>query len=288
MLAALPILIALLTGCGDTHPDVAKLAGRPLITSTDNTSASPPPDARHISQIEFESIKANRAAATRAAVASSIGLWGDRRSEVATPAKSGFELCNSSLETVSTAIGFQSEGGWTSKGWYSIPTGECRTLLTAVTAGSTYYFRATGARGSTWGSGHSLCVRSSAFTIQGARDCPAKGSRSANFTQVRNVDSDSYLKVNLTGGRPSKIHRLDVGDGVYVRGVLSDELAFIARIDVENDQVKVRRSRDGTTVWVRADDIITREESQMNDAGRGIIALGVLVCGLSPDSCKKQ
>lgn len=79
---------------------------------------------------------------------------------------------------------------------------------------------------------------------------------------------------------------LDVGDGVYVQGVFADELAIITRIDRATGRVKVRRARDYTTVWVSADRVITREQSVANDLGRGVVAIGVMVCIFNPDACQ--
>lgn len=86
---------------------------------------------------------------------------------------------------------------------------------------------------------------------------------------------------------PSLTSKLDVGDGVYVQGFFSDELAIIVRIDHQNQKVKVRRSRDGTTKWVAARDVLTREQSTINDIGRGAVTIGIIACFFSPESCKK-
>lgn len=87
---------------------------------------------------------------------------------------------------------------------------------------------------------------------------------------------------------PTGINALDVGDGVYVEGLFSDELAVIVRIDQASGNVKVRRQSDGTTVWVPASKVISREQSTANDFARGAVAVGVVACILNPDACKKK
>ena len=89
-------------------------------------------------------------------------------------------------------------------------------------------------------------------------------------------------------GRPRKIDLLDIGDGVYVQGFVSDELAYIVRIDKYDNTVKVRRASDGTTRWVRVNDIITREESRANDFARTIAGGAILICLFSPESCQNN
>ena len=88
----------------------------------------------------------------------------------------------------------------------------------------------------------------------------------------------------------ANIRDLDVGDGVYLQGVLSDELVYIVRIDYQRNRVKIRRSEDGTVKWVRPSDLISREDSIGNDIGRAAIAIGVFACIANPDAdaCKSK
>lgn len=84
----------------------------------------------------------------------------------------------------------------------------------------------------------------------------------------------------------ANIRDLDVGDGVYLQGIFSDELVYVVRIDYENNRVKIRRTEDGTTKWVNASDLISRESSTGNDVVRGAVAIGIIACALDPESCK--
>lgn len=88
--------------------------------------------------------------------------------------------------------------------------------------------------------------------------------------------------------RTSSLYGLDIGDGVYIQGVFSDELAFVTRIDHASGKVKVRRALDGTTKWVYASSLITREQRNMNNLGRTAVGAAIVVCMFSPDSCKKK
>ena len=88
----------------------------------------------------------------------------------------------------------------------------------------------------------------------------------------------------------ASIRDLDIGDGVYLQGVLSDELVYLVRIDYQRNLVKIRRSEDGTVKWVRPTDLISREDSIGNDIGRAAIAIGVFACIANPDAdaCKSK
>lgn len=81
------------------------------------------------------------------------------------------------------------------------------------------------------------------------------------------------------------VHGFSVGDGVYVQGFFSDKPSVIQEIDAANRRVKVRRYEDGVSDWVGFDSIITRDESTVNDLGRGAAAVGLFVCMLSPETC---
>ncbi len=84
----------------------------------------------------------------------------------------------------------------------------------------------------------------------------------------------------------ANIRDLDIGDGMYLQGILSDELVYVVRIDYSSNRVKVQRSKDGTTKWVSASDLISRETSVGNDVGRFAIGTVLFLCALDPDSCR--
>ncbi len=94
-----------------------------------------------------------------------------------------------------------------------------------------------------------------------------------------------FLLLVLGAAHAARISDLDVGDGVYVQGIFSDDLVHIVRIDYQGHRVKVRRSTDGTTSWVKPSSLISRETSVGNDIGRAAITVGLLVCALDPDAC---
>lgn len=84
------------------------------------------------------------------------------------------------------------------------------------------------------------------------------------------------------------INGLRVGDGAYVQGFLEDHPSRIQEIDLANRRVKVKRYSDGISEWVAADKIISREESTMNDIGRGGVVVIGIICLISPETCKPK
>lgn len=86
----------------------------------------------------------------------------------------------------------------------------------------------------------------------------------------------------------ANIRDLDVGDGMYLQGIFSDELVYVVRFDYEHNRVKIRRSEDGTTKWVSASDLISREASTENNIMRGAAAAGLIVCAFNPEACENN
>lgn len=96
----------------------------------------------------------------------------------------------------------------------------------------------------------------------------------------------ALILIVATGtAQAANINDLDVGDGVYLEGIFSDELVYVIRIDRSGHRVKVRRSTDGTTKWVNPAKLISREASIGNDVGRVAIGVALAVCAFDPDSC---
>jgi len=98
---------------------------------------------------------------------------------------------------------------------------------------------------------------------------------------------DSTASMTPISQQADKLSGLDIGERVYVRGFFADELVVIQRIDASSNRVKVMRSGDGTSKWVSASDIISREESAVNDAARVVGAIALLACLMDIEACEK-
>lgn len=215
----------------------------------------------------------------------------------------GFEICNRADENAYIAFAAKEAKTWISHGWYKIPIGKCRTLAKVI-GGKTYYYFAQGDKGGKWNGKYNLCFQpNDKFTIKGFKDCEDRGYKTGNYKKIEVADNVWELRETLVSQERSayapaiqksssrnnvgKLAELDIGEGVYVQGYFSDELAYIMRIDHQNQRVKVQRPSDGTAIWVGADKIISREESTVNDVGRAAVAIGVFYCIFNPEDCKK-
>ena len=81
------------------------------------------------------------------------------------------------------------------------------------------------------------------------------------------------------------IDRLDIGDIVYLQGVTSDEKVVVKKLDVDFNEVKIKR-QNGTMEWVSPGRIIGIQKSIENDFKRGIgvfVATYAAMCALSGD-----
>lgn len=105
---------------------------------------------------------------------------------------------------------------------------------------------------------------------------------------MKSLITSITLLIAMSSAFAANIRDLDVGDGMYLQGILSDELVYVVRVDHSYNRVKVRRSEDGTTKWVSASDLISRESSNGNDFVRGAVAVGLLVCLTDPESCQNN
>ena len=185
------------------------------------------------------------------------------------------------------------KGSWQTKGWYTIKRGHCldKPEFYPEAFRNPIYIRAEGDNGSVWNGWNEdgeylLCIKNpQKFHIQGYKNCSARGYKQARFRKVSFNPSKKHHTYSFSGGEPSKIDSLDIGESVYVQGWLSDELVRIVRIDKSSNKVKVLRSKDGTAKWISVNEIITREESQLNDAGRIAIGAGILYCLFNPQQC---
>lgn len=206
----------------------------------------------------------------------------------ATAADAGLRICNRSSERGVLALGYLDGGTWVSDGWRQLERDDCLTVATGI-AGNRYYYYAMGERGGAWGGDYVLCVDpQSAFRVEGVAECEARGYVSKGFGMLEFAAGASEYSLSLTGGKPDPLDELEVDDGVYVQGWLSDEMSIVMRVDKANRRVKVRRSEDLTTTWVDADRIITREQANMNDIGRGALVLTAGFCLFYPDKCRDQ
>lgn len=116
----------------------------------------------------------------------------------ATPAKADFRLCNNTPGRVGIAIGYKDKDGWTTEGWWNLPTRACETLLRGTLVARYYYIYAVDYdRGGEWSGQAFMCTRDKEFTVRGTQDCLARGFDRTGFFEVDTSEQQSWT-VQLT------------------------------------------------------------------------------------------
>jgi uncharacterized membrane protein len=122
-----------------------------------------------------------------------------------------FRVCNRSEQRVDVAFGYpHPQFGWTSEGWWTIASGECRTIFQGSLTNRYYYLYATGSAGAVWQgpegqNGGFFCIQpekfvfsNSSFVHEGTLNC-----------DHHNLQSRKFILID-TGGLPNHVHTLTV------------------------------------------------------------------------------
>lgn len=116
----------------------------------------------------------------------------------AAPAAADFRLCNNTSGRVGVAIGYRDSEGWTTEGWWNLPSRSCETLLRGTLVARYYYIYAVDYdRGGEWSGQAFMCTRDKEFTIRGTEDCLARGFDRTGFFEVDTGDQQTWT-VQLT------------------------------------------------------------------------------------------
>jgi uncharacterized membrane protein len=101
-------------------------------------------------------------------------------------ARADLRVCNQSAGTVSIALGYRSERGWQSEGWWVTGPNDCKTVYSGDLTGQFYYIYAVDdVIGSSWDGQIFMCTRDDdAFTIFGVEDCLARGYERTGFFEI--------------------------------------------------------------------------------------------------------
>jgi uncharacterized membrane protein len=137
-----------------------------------------------------------RTSRTGAAVAAILTLLGLAAS--AGPAAADFRLCNNTSSRVGVAIGYNDTDGWTTEGWWNLPSRTCETVLKGTLVARYYYVYAVDYdRGGEWMGQAYMCTRDREFTIRGIGNCLARGYDRSGFFEVDTGEQHTWT-VQLT------------------------------------------------------------------------------------------
>jgi uncharacterized membrane protein len=116
----------------------------------------------------------------------------------AQPAAADFRLCNNTASRVGVAVGYKDAEGWTTEGWWNLPSHTCETVLKGNLVARFYYVYAIDYdRGGEWMGQAFMCTRDKEFTIRGIADCLARGYDRSGFFEVDTGEQRAWT-VQLT------------------------------------------------------------------------------------------
>lgn len=131
-----------------------------------------------------------------AVAASALALLG--LTALATPAAADFRLCNNTASRVGVAVGYKDADGWTTEGWWNLPSRSCETVLKGNLVARFYYVYAIDYdHGGEWMGQAFMCTRDKEFTIRGIGDCLARGYDRTGFFEVDTGEQRAWT-VQLT------------------------------------------------------------------------------------------
>jgi uncharacterized membrane protein len=114
------------------------------------------------------------------------------------PAAADFRLCNNTASRVGVAIGYKDAEGWTTEGWWNLPSRTCETVLKGNLVARFYYVYAIDYdHGGEWMGQAYMCTRDKEFTIRGISDCLARGYDRNGFFEVDTGEQRAWT-VQLT------------------------------------------------------------------------------------------
>ena len=111
-------------------------------------------------------------------------------------------ICNETDGRRSFAIAYKdrTKNIWRSEGWWNVESGACKTVVKGDLKQRYYYYRAMEkGKGRNVGK-YRFCLTNEVFTIEGEKDCKARGYDSALFSVIDTGKKAKSFKFTLTSG----------------------------------------------------------------------------------------
>ncbi|MDF0596645.1 DUF1036 domain-containing protein [Psychromarinibacter halotolerans] len=96
----------------------------------------------------------------------------------------GLSICNSTSEVQSVSIGYETDSGFLSEGWWNVEPDDCALVLAGELQQRYYYYRAEVNGGPFDGEGYMFCTTPEVYEIEGDTNCEARGYDSESFTEI--------------------------------------------------------------------------------------------------------
>jgi len=131
----------------------------------------------------------------------------------AKPAAADFRLCNNTGSRVGVAVGYKDADGWTTEGWWNLPSRTCETVLKGNLVARYYYVYAIDYdHGGEWVGQAYMCTRDKEFTIRGTSDCLARGYDRTGFFEVDTGEQRAWTVQLTESSEQSQQHPLRPGN----------------------------------------------------------------------------
>jgi uncharacterized membrane protein len=129
------------------------------------------------------------------------------------PAAADFRLCNNTGGRVGVAVGYKDAEGWTTEGWWNLPSRTCETVLKGNLVARYYYVYAIDYdHGGEWMGQAYMCTRDKEFTIRGISDCLARGYDRTGFFEVDTGEQRAWTVQLTESSEQSPQHPLPSGN----------------------------------------------------------------------------
>ena len=104
---------------------------------------------------------------------------------LASYAEAGLRVCNGSVDLVNIAIGYETDDGLRTEGWWTITSNACSQILSEPLNSARYYLHVADGFGENRLAGDiTLCIREEKFVLYDGDQCWQRGLIEAEFFQV--------------------------------------------------------------------------------------------------------
>lgn len=113
-------------------------------------------------------------------------------------AHADLRICNKSESRVGISIGYRSDRGWTTEGWWNLEPSSCEVMLPGDLKSQYYYmFAVDYDEGGEWAGSAFMCTADKIYTIHGIEDCLARGFQRTGFFEIDTGTQTSWT-IQLT------------------------------------------------------------------------------------------
>lgn len=119
------------------------------------------------------------------------------------PAQAGLEFCNQTAEKQWVALGYDSDEGWISEGWWGAEIDACVTIISEDLNDRYFYYHLFDA--SFVGEGFAFCIKDEVYKTEIDDHCEAHGFETADFSEID--AGPNALSYTVTIAAPNSYHK---------------------------------------------------------------------------------